>query len=134
MGSAVTVNALRGILVHDERINASSFSETLSSYSEAGAHPGVPVPSRASSMVLESSGEMDSGTVTIRTVRAGGVSSSPDGEIEPGAFAMRTNGIDWLGWNGPLVDPEGRVIEPPCYQGQHNVRPMTPQELDRYAP
>jgi hypothetical protein len=103
MGSAITVNALRGILVHDERINASSFSETLSSYSEAGAHPGVPVPSRTSSMVLESSGEMDSGTVTIRTVRAGGVSSSPDGEIEPGAFAMRTNGIDWLGWNGPLV-------------------------------
>ena len=103
MANAVTVNALRGILVHDERINASSFSETLSSYSEAGAHPGVPIPSRASSMVLESSGEMDSGTVTIRTVRAGGVSSSPDGEIEPGAFAMRTNGIDWLGWNGPLV-------------------------------
>ena len=103
MANAVTVNALRGILVHDERINASSFSETLSSYSEAGAHPGVPVPSRASSMVLESSGEMDTGTVTIRSVRAGGVSSSPDGEIEPGAFAMRTNGIDWLGWNGPLV-------------------------------
>ncbi len=103
MANAVTVNALRGILVHDERVNASSFSDTLSSYSEAGAHPGVPVPSRASSMVLESSGEMDSGTVTIRTVRAGGVSSSPDGEIEPGAFAMRTNGIDWLGWNGPLV-------------------------------
>jgi hypothetical protein len=54
-------------------------------------------------MVLESSGEMSSGTVTIRTVRAGGVSSSPDGEIEPGAFALRTNGTDWLGWNGPLV-------------------------------
>jgi len=103
MGSAVTVNALRGILVHDERINASSFSTSLSTYSEAGAHPGVPVPTSASSMVLESSGEMSSGTVTIRTVRAGGVSSSPDGEIEPGAFALRTNGTDWLGWNGPLV-------------------------------
>lgn len=103
MASAVTVNALRGILVHDERINASSFSATLSTYSEAGAHPGVPVPTSASSMVLESSGEMSSGTVTIRTVRAGGVSSSPDGEIEPGAFALRTNGTDWLGWNGPLV-------------------------------
>jgi hypothetical protein len=103
MGSAITVNALRGILVHDERINASSFSDTLSTYSEAGAHPGVPVPTSASSMVLESSGEMSSGTVTIRTVRAGGVSSSPDGEIEPGAFALRTNGTDWLGWNGPLV-------------------------------
>lgn len=103
MANAVTVNALRGILVHDERINASSFSETLSSYSEAGAHPGVPVPTRASPMVLESSGEMDQGTITIRTVRAGGVSSSPDGEIEPGAFAMQTNGLNWLGWNGPLV-------------------------------
>ena len=103
MGSAVTVNALRGILVHDERVNASSFSTSLSTYSEAGAHPGVPVPTSASSMVLESSGEMSSGTVTIRTVRAGGVSSSPDGEIEPGAFALRTNGTDWLGYNGPLV-------------------------------
>jgi hypothetical protein len=103
MGSAVTVNALRGILVHDERVNASSFSTSLSTYSEAGAHPGVPVPTSASSMVLESSGEMSSGTVTIRTTRAGGVSSSPDGEIEPGAFALRTNGTDWLGWNGPLV-------------------------------
>jgi hypothetical protein len=103
MGSAITVNALRGILVHDERINASSFSDTLSTYSEAGAHPGVPVPTSASSMVLESSGEMSSGTVTIRTVRAGGVSSSPDGEIEPSSFALRTNGTDWLGYNGPLV-------------------------------
>ena len=103
MANAVTVNALRGILVHDERINASSFSTSLSTYSEAGAHPGVPVPTSASSMVLESSGEMSSGTVTIRTVRAGGVSSSPDGEIEPGAFALRTNGTDWLGYNGPLV-------------------------------
>lgn len=103
MGSAITVNALRGILVHDERVNASSFSDSLSTYSEAGAHPGVPVPTSASSMVLESSGEMSSGTVTIRTVRAGGVSSSPDGEIEPGAFALRTNGTDWLGYNGPLV-------------------------------
>ena len=103
MANAVTVNALRGILVHDERVNASSFSTSLSTYSEAGAHPGVPVPTSASSMVLESSGEMSSGTVTIRTVRAGGVSSSPDGEIEPGAFALRTNGTDWLGWNGPLV-------------------------------
>lgn len=103
MGSAVTVNALRGILVHDERVNASSFSEALSSYSEAGAHAGVPVPSTPSAMVLESSGDMDTGTITIRSVRAGGVSSSPDGEIEPGAFAMQTNGINWLGWNGPLV-------------------------------
>ena len=103
MANAVTVNALRGILVHDERVNASSFSTSLSTYSEAGAHPGVPVPTSASSMVLESSGEMSSGTVTIRTVRAGGVSSSPDGEIEPGAFALRTNGTDWLGYNGPLV-------------------------------
>lgn len=103
MANAVTVNALRGILVHDERINASSFSASLSTYSEAGAHAGVPVPSTASAMVLESAGDMDTGTITIRSVRAGGVSSSPDGEIEPGAFAMRTNGIDWLGWNGPLV-------------------------------
>lgn len=103
MANAVTVNALRGILVHDERINASSFSASLSTYSEAGAHAGVPVPSTASAMVLESAGEMDTGTITIRSVRAGGVSSSPDGEVEPGAFAMRTNGIDWLGWNGPLV-------------------------------
>ena len=58
MANAVTVNALRGILVHDERVNASSFSETLSTYSEAGAHPGVPVPSRASSMVISSTSQM----------------------------------------------------------------------------
>lgn len=103
MANAVTVNALRGILVHDERVNASSFSTTLSTYSEAGPRPGVPVPSTPSAMVLETSGTMDTGTITIRSVRAGGVATSPDGEVEQGAFAMRTNGTDWLGWNGPLV-------------------------------
>ncbi len=104
MASAVTVNALRGILVHDERINAASFNESLSTLSQAGPRPGVPVPTRATDMVLEASGDSFEGsTITVQTVRAGGVSASPDGEIEPGAFAMRTNGLNWLGWNGPLV-------------------------------
>jgi len=104
MANAVTVNALRGILVHDERINAATFSEALSSVSQAGPRPGVPVPSRDTDMVLETSGDsVEQTTITVRTVRAGGVSASPDGEVEPGAFAMRTNGINWLGWNGPLV-------------------------------
>ncbi len=104
MANAVTVNALRGILVHDERINASSFNESLSTLSQAGPRPGVPVPTRATDMVLEASGDSFEGsTITVQTVRAGGVSASPDGEIEPGAFAMRTNGLNWLGWNGPLV-------------------------------
>lgn len=104
MASAVTVNALRGILVHDERITSASFSQSLSTYTQAGAAPGVPVPGRVSDMTLEAGGSMtDGSTISIQTVRAGGVSASPDGEIEPAAFAMRTNGVNWLGWNGPLV-------------------------------
>ena len=104
MASAVTVNALRGILIHDERISPATFDEVLSSYSQAGAQPGVPVPSTPTTMVLETGGTTSDGALmTIRTVRAGGVSASPDGEIEPGAFAMQSNGLDWLGWNGPLV-------------------------------
>jgi hypothetical protein len=102
--AAVTVNALRGILVHDERITAGAFSSSLSTYTQAGASPGVPVPGRTSDMTLEAAGSTtDGSTITVQTVRAGGVSGSPDGEIEPAAFAMRTNGVNWLGWNGPLV-------------------------------
>ena len=104
MANAVTVNALRGILVHDERINAAAFSDALSTYSQAGPRPGVPVPSQTSDMVLETAGDsVDQTTITVQTVRAGGVSSSPDGQVQPGAFAMQTNGANWLGWNGPLV-------------------------------
>lgn len=104
MGSAVAVNALRGILVHDTRINANSFNASSSTYTQAGAAPGIPVPGRDTAMTLEAGGAtVDGSTITLETVRAGGVSASPDGEIEPGAFAMRTNGVNWLGWNGPLV-------------------------------
>ena len=104
MGSAVTVNALRGILVHDTRINANSFNATNSTYTQAGAAPGVPVAGRETAMTLEAGGATSDGSkISLQTVRAGGVSGSPDGQIEPGAFAMRTNGVNWLGWNGPLV-------------------------------
>jgi hypothetical protein len=104
MANAVNVNALRGILVHDTRINANSFDESSSTYTQAGAAPGVPVAGRETAMTLETAGATSDGsTITLQTVRAGGVSASPDGQIEPGAFAMRTNGTNWLGWNGPLV-------------------------------
>ncbi len=104
MANAVTVNALRGLLVHDERITAGAFNSNLSMFSQAGASPGVPVPGRDTAMVLESGGEtVAASSIEVQTVRAGGVSASPDGQIQPGAFALRTSSPQWLGWNGPLV-------------------------------
>lgn len=104
MANAVNVNALRGLLVHDERITADAFNSNLSTFSQAGASPGVPVPSRDTAMVLESAGDTVTGSsIEIQTVRAGGVSASPDGQIQPGAFALRTSSPQWMGWNGPLV-------------------------------
>jgi len=104
MGSSVNVNAFRGILVQDPRINADTVSDALSSYTQAGPHPGVPVPTVASPMSLETSGDTSAGgTLLIRTIRAGGAEAAPDGETQAGQFAFQSNGTNWLGWNGPLV-------------------------------
>jgi len=105
MGSAVSVNALRGLLVHDPRITEAAFSEALSTYSQAGAQPGVPVPQRDSDMVLETVGTTTAsgGSLEVVTVRAGGATYNVNGEVQPGAFAWRQAGGSWLGSNGPGV-------------------------------
>ena len=105
MGNAVSVNALRGLLVHDPRITEAAFSDTLSTYSQAGAQPGVPVPQRDSDMVLETVGTTTAsgGSLEVVTVRAGGATYNVNGEVQPGAFAWRQAGGSWLGSNGPGV-------------------------------
>jgi hypothetical protein len=105
MGNAVNVNALRGLLVHDSRITEAAFSKTLSTYSQAGAQPGVPVPQRESDMVLETVGTTTAsgGALEVMTVRAGGASYNVNGEVQPGAFAWRQAAGSWLGSNGPGV-------------------------------
>jgi len=105
MGSAVSVNALRGLLVHDSRITEAAFSKALSTYSQAGAQPGVPVPQRESDMVLETVGTTTAsgGALEVMTVRAGGAAYNLNGEVQPGAFAWRQSAGSWLGSNGPGV-------------------------------
>ena len=105
MGQATSVNALRGLLIHDPRLTEASFSSSLSSYTQAGAQPGVPVPAQDSPMTLETVGTTTAsgGTLTIHTTRGGGASYARGGEVQPGAFAWRAGAGSWLGYNGPGV-------------------------------
>jgi hypothetical protein len=105
MGKATTVNALRGLLIHDPRLTEASFSSSLSSYTQAGAQPGVPVPSQDSPMTLETTGTTTAagGTITIHTTRGGGASYARGGEVQPGAFAWRSGAGSYVGYNGPGV-------------------------------
>jgi biopolymer transport protein ExbD len=41
MGQATSVNALRGLLIHDPRLTEASFSSTLSTFTQAGADTQV---------------------------------------------------------------------------------------------
>ena len=105
MGSATSVNALRGLLIHDPRITEASFSSSLSTYTQAGAQPGVPVPSQDTPMTLETVGTTTAsgGTLTVHATRAGGASYARGGEVQPGAFAWRSGTGSWLGYNGAGV-------------------------------
>jgi hypothetical protein len=105
MGQSTNVNALRGLLVHDPRITAASFSTSLSSYTQAGPQPGVPVPQQDTPAVLETTGTTTAsgGSLEISTTRGGGPAYSFDGETQPAQFAWRQAGGSWLGYNGPMV-------------------------------
>ena len=99
MGNAFTPDALRGILIPDPRI-APSKTGAGSTYTQAEPQPGVPAPSSATSLVLESSGTQADTTILVQTVRAGGAVTTD--AIRAGAFAWQETGGQWQGWDGPL--------------------------------
>ena len=86
MGTAFTPDALRGILIPDPRI-APSKTGPGSTYTQAEPQPGVPAPSSATSLVLESSGTQADTTILVQTVRAGGAVTTD--AIRAGAFAWQ---------------------------------------------
>ena len=99
MGTAFSPDALRGILIPDPRISPSK-TGTGSTYTQAEPQPGVPAPSSATSLVLESSGTQADTTILVQTVRAGGAVTTD--AIRAGAFAWQETGGQWQGWDGPL--------------------------------
>jgi len=75
--SAISSKRLQGIATHDPRVSEQTLTDlgagTLnSSYTQAGAYPGVPSPSQATRMVLSASGEQsDKGSLAVSIVKAG---------------------------------------------------------------
>jgi hypothetical protein len=95
----VTPSVIRGILIPDPRITyADAYSDTLSSLTQAGPLPGVPVAQQSNSdLVLEAVGTQSPGLeLRIRTVKPG--HPGTDGA----AFAWRYQGDPlWRGWDPP---------------------------------
>ena len=52
---------LRGLILHDERVNLSNLDPTLSAYTEAGEEPSQPTPDVKGYMELEATGTCPDG-------------------------------------------------------------------------
>jgi len=101
MGSDLTgdYGALRGLLIQDPRIDYSKFSPSLSTLTQAGPLPGVPVAQQDTEMLLETTGtQAASKELRVRTIESG----HPD--TDAARFVWRYNGDPlWRGWDSPTT-------------------------------
>ena len=96
----VSSTTLRGLLVPDPRLTYADAYSALSSLTQAGPIPGVPVAVNESEMVLEASGTQAAGTTVHVLARTGG-HPRPDG----GTFAWRystDSTATYRGWEPPI--------------------------------
>ena len=118
MASEYIQDSFRGLIIPDDRINAGNLSAANSSYSQAGAKPGDPVPTVDSDLALESSGTQTAiGSLDVATVRGGAVGAgasfrwkaTTDGATawrgwNPGATASAWRALTWLDGTAVLGD------------------------------
>lgn len=103
--SSVSKARLQGIGVHDPRVSEDTLEaigagNTNSSYTQAGALPGVPEPDQDTEMVFAASGtQADKGDIEIRTQRAGGVGADRAGFLWRDVAAGDST-AEMKGWDG----------------------------------
>ena len=116
---------LRGILVPDPRIDASSIvakddATVPSDYTEAGPYTGPAEPDQDTDLILRTSGTQSAdGQVEIRTHRSGGVG------IEDGGFIWKdvAAGGDYYGLDGPALVTSFEPLYFTTVTGGVNIRP-----------
>jgi hypothetical protein len=101
MGTDITsgYSALRALLIQDPRLTFDSLSLSLSTLTQAGPLPGVPVAQQDTEMVLNTSGTQSAGgELRIRTIESG----HPG--VDGARFVWRNDGDSlWRGWDPPTV-------------------------------
>ena len=93
---------LRGLILHDERVNLSNLDPTLSAYTEAGEEPSQPTPDVKGYMELEATGTCPDGGYDIDIVAQ--KEGAPVGGDSGGRFRWKnsTDGVgDWRGCLAP---------------------------------
>lgn len=97
--SDVSPTDLRGFLIPDPRLGSASYAAGLSTITQAGPKPGVPVANVETEMVLEAYGtQAASTTMEVRT-RSAGHARPGDGA----SFMWRYGSDDFRGWDVPCT-------------------------------
>jgi hypothetical protein len=105
MGSRISRNELRCLVIPDTRISPSTLtdigaggaSSADSSYTQAGARAGVPVAGGSVAAVLEATGsQTDQGILDVVTLRAGMPGPNGAGIVVRDAAVT----VEWMGWEG----------------------------------
>ena len=102
-----TVQALRGLLIQDPQVNSASLSTSLSTLTQAGPLPGVPVAQQETEMVLEATGTQSAGkSLRVRTIESGHPGTD-------GARVVWRNDGDslWRGWEPPTTISSWQFID-----------------------
>ena len=102
-----TVQGLRGLLIHDPRLSLDSYSDSLSTVTQAGPLPGVPVPSQDTDLLLETVGAQSAAKqLRVRTINSGHPGT------DSARFVWRYQGDAlWTGWNPPTTIQDWRFID-----------------------
>ena len=105
----------RGIAIPDPRWKASAFVRADSTITEANPRPGIPVPSRASGMVLEASGTMPviAGLIPslVLTANQGGVPGSHEARFSFAPnYSLGAGYETAIGWDAPTALSRNEVV------------------------